>query len=59
MPQHGASLLKGYAREQLSELADGHAVFEVLEERCDRHARASENPGSAYPLRVAFYGGTA
>jgi len=47
MFQHGSDLRKGYAGEQLSELADWHAVVEVLEEGFDRHARAAEPPGSA------------
>jgi len=42
MLQHGSGLRKDYAGEQLSELADGHALFEVLEEGYDRHARASD-----------------
>ena len=56
---HGASLRKCYAGEQLGELGDVRAVFEVRDQGCDRHARASEQPGFAYLLGVAFYGGTA
>ena len=55
MLQHGARLLEGNAREELSELPDRHPVFEVLEESCHRHSRAAEHPGATDPLGVAIH----
>jgi hypothetical protein len=41
---HGAELRKCYAREQLSEPADGHAVLEVREQGCDRQREPRNSP---------------
>lgn len=57
--QHSACLVKADAREQLDKLADWYTVLEILEQGGNRHARATEHPGSTDPLRVAFYSGTA
>ena len=58
MLQDGANLLNGDAREPLNELGYECAVFEVLEERRDRHSGAAKYPGAAHALRVAFNGRT-
>ena len=55
MLQHGARLLKCDAGEDLGELADLDAVFEVLEECSHWNAGASENPCSAHPFRVTLH----
>jgi hypothetical protein len=58
MLQDGANLLDGDAREPLNELGYECAVFEVLEERRNRHSGAAKYPGAAHALRVAFNGRT-
>jgi hypothetical protein len=40
----------------LLELADRHPIFEVLEQRGDRHTRAAKNPSAADAFGVAFNG---
>lgn len=54
MRQYGANLINGDAGKPLNELRYECAVFEVLEECCDRHPSAAERPGSAHALRIAF-----
>jgi hypothetical protein len=48
-------LLKRDAWEQCDGLADRNAVFEVLEESGNGHARATKDPRSANALRVSLY----
>ena len=55
MLQYRASLFKRDARKELDKLSDRNAVFEVLEQRRNRHTRATKDPGSADAIRVAFY----
>jgi hypothetical protein len=54
--EHNACLLKSYAGEPLNELMDRCVIFEVLEERCYRHARASKHPRTANASGVALDG---
>lgn len=42
------------AGEQLCEFTDGNTVFQVLEQRPNRHARAAEHPGHVDALGVAL-----
>ena len=58
MLQDGPNLLDGHARKPLDELRYKCTVFEVLEERCDRHSRAPKNPGTTHALGVPFNGRT-
>lgn len=59
MLQHGSSLRERDAREQLNELTDRDAVFKILEQGGDGHARAAEHPSSAHTLGVVLYHRTA
>ena len=56
MLEYGACLLERHAGEPLDELMDGCVVFEILEERCHRHARPTENPCAAEASGVALDG---
>lgn len=56
MLKHNARLLKRHAGKPLNELMDGSVVFEVLEERCHRHARASKDPRTANASGIALDG---
>lgn len=40
--------------EPFEELIDSGPIAEILEERCNGHARATENPRPANPLRVSL-----
>lgn len=53
--QHGARLLQRDTREQFNDLADWHAIFEVLEEGRDRYTRTAEHPGTADTFGIAFH----
>ena len=55
MLQHGSRLLDRNAREPLDELVQRSVVFEVLEQRCDGHARAPEHPCAAEDGGVLLY----
>ncbi len=54
MLQHGASLLDGDSGEPLDELRYERTVFEVLEERGDRHPRTAKHPRATHAFGVAF-----
>lgn len=56
MFEYNARLVKRHAWEPLDELMDGCVIFQVLEERRHRHARASEDPGAADASRVKLDG---
>jgi len=56
MLQYGANLLDGDAGKPFNELRYECAVFEVLEERCDRHPSSSKHPGATHALRIALDG---
>lgn len=51
--EHSARLLERHAGKPLDKLMNGCVVFVVFEERCHRHARPSEDPGSADSSGVA------
>ena len=53
--QDDARLFERHARKKVGELTNRDAVFEVLEQCCDRHARASKDPSPAYAIGVAFH----
>jgi hypothetical protein len=55
--EHGTGLLQRNTGEPLDELINVRAVFEVLEQREDRHARATEHPCSTDPIRMPLGGG--
>ena len=57
MLQDSASLVDGNAREPLYELVYRGIVFEVLEERCDRHTRTTEYPRAAQDSMILFHSG--
>ena len=57
MLQDSASLFDGNAREPLYELVYRGIVFEVLEERCDRHTRTTEYPRAAQDSMILFHSG--
>ena len=52
--QNVASLRQGDTGKPLNELMDGGIFFEVLEESGNRNPCASENPSTAYAIRVAL-----
>ena len=54
MLQYGANLLDGNAGKPLNELRYERAVFEVLEERCDRNPSTAKHPSPTHALRIAF-----
>jgi hypothetical protein len=54
--EHNACLLKSYAREPLNELMDRCVIFEVLEQRRYRHARAAKDPRTTDASGVALDG---
>ena len=54
MLQHGASLLYGDSREPLDELGYEGTIFEVLEERGNRHPGTTEHPRTIHAFRVAL-----
>ena len=54
MLQHGASLLDGDSGEPLDELRYEGTIFEVLEERGDRHPGTAEHPRITHAFGVAF-----
>ena len=56
--QDVSSLQQGNAGKPFNELMDRRVFFEVLEQRSNRNPRASENPGTTDPIRVALYIGT-
>jgi hypothetical protein len=56
MLQYGANLLNGNAGKPLNELRYERAVFEVLEECCDRHPSAAKHPSPTHALRIALDG---
>ena len=56
--QHRAGLLQRDARKKRHYLADRHAVFKILEQCRDGHARAAEHPRSTHSLGVALYSRT-
>ncbi len=58
MLKNGANLLQGNARKPLNEVGDLRAVFKVLKERRDGHARTPEHPRAADAAWVPFNGGT-
>lgn len=49
-------LLLGDTREKCDELRQGHAVFQVLEQRCHRDAGAAKHPDTADPLGFPLHG---
>jgi len=57
MLQYGANLFNSNAGKPLNELRYECAVFEVLEERCDRHPSAAKHPSSTHALRIALDSG--
>lgn len=57
MLQDSASLFDGNAREPLYELVYRGIVFEVLEERCNRHTRTTEYPRAAQDSMILFHSG--
>jgi hypothetical protein len=58
MLENRANLLKRNTRKPLHELRDQSAVFEVLEQGCDRHAGSAEEPSSAHAFGIPLDGGT-
>lgn len=52
--EDSVDLLAGYV-ELLDDFFDGQAIFEILEDRCDREASAAENPCAAYFAGNAFH----
>ena len=54
MLEHGANLFERDAGEPLYELRNLCAVFEILKEGGNRHARAAEHPRSTDSLGIAF-----
>ena len=56
MLQYGANLLNSNAGKPLNELRYERAVFEVLEERRNRHSSTAKHPGPTHALRIAFDG---
>ena len=57
MFEDGANLFQRDAGKPLHELDNLRAVLEVLEQRGNGHAHATEYPGSADPLGLPFNGG--
>ncbi len=58
MFQNGASLFERDAGKPLNELCNLRAVFKILEQRGNRHARPAEHPGSAHTLWIPLNRGT-
>ena len=54
MLQHGANLFHIDAWEPLNKLRYQRTVFEILEQRCDRHPSTGKHPRAAYPFRIAL-----
>lgn len=54
MFKYGAYLFRRDAREPLHELVDPCTVFKILEQRGNRHTRATEHPGPPDPLGIAL-----
>ena len=55
VPQHKVYLFACHAREPLQEIIDPRAVFKVLEQCPDRHARSLEQPFAAAFSGHAFH----
>src|ERR1043165_4777310 len=56
--QNGFNLFARHAGKPFEKLADSRPVFEILEERLHRNARAAKNPRAADLAGHAFNGGT-
>ena len=56
MLKHRTRLRETDARKPLDELIDRRAIFEVLEQRRDWHARAAEHPGATEAFRIVLDG---
>src|SRR5436309_13731602 len=52
--QNGLGLFAGHARKPFEEIIQPRPILQVLEERLDRHSRASENPRAADSPRRSF-----
>lgn len=56
--ENSLGLLSDDPGKPCEELFQPGARFEVLEQRCDRHPRTTEDPNAAHPIFVTFNGGT-
>jgi hypothetical protein len=56
MLQDSASLFDRNPGKPLDELENRGVIFEVLEQGCDRHTRAPEDPCAAQDGGILFYG---
>ena len=54
MMQNGLNMFAGHAREPFQEIIHPRPIFQVLEERLDRHPGALEDPGAADLPRRPF-----
>jgi len=54
--EHRFDLRTGHPGKPFHELVDRRPALEVLEQRMDRHARASEYPGAADDVRISLDG---
>ena len=54
--EDGFDLGTGHTGEPFEEVVDAGAVFEVGEERLDRHARPAKNPGAADGFGISLDG---
>jgi hypothetical protein len=55
VPENDLYLITSYTGEPRQEIVDPSAVFEILEKRSDRHARAFEQPFAADLPRDALH----
>jgi len=56
MVEHGADLLESDTRKPIHELRRDRTIFEILEERRYRHARAAKHPDTAHAVGIPFNG---
>ena len=55
MLQDVPDLFHSDARKPLDKLRYERTVFQIFEQRCNRHSRPAEYPSATDALRIAFY----